>query len=1108
MYKSIFNRNVIGIALLTLLASLSGHAEDIDIFVGGTGTETGLPNILFVLDNSANWSRNDQHWEPKGVVQGQAEVRAIRNALSGLTDRVNVGLMLYATNGPNTDSGYVRHAIKVLNSGNQAALNTELDRIYGNINNPIEHRPANPKFGDIMQEAYNYLSGGDALQGGAGTPSSLADADAYRTTYSRFESPLSQADICVDTYIIFIGNTGSSGPTTDSTSNSNALAALVNAAGGTPDRMAGASSGSPIPIPKFDVNTTTEIEQLGYSTNCYGNRNQCTAAVNDSNSSCRLSGYASCACSNESTSDGCSGNDRRYKTEGTIDTTTIEPTGVFDNTKGKDWNLDDWVKFFYQHGVPIPGSTSGQRIRGITYTIDVFNKKRNDDHTSLLMSAARVGGGSYFFARNQASLEAVLNQIISDIISVNSTFASASLPISATSRAQNENQVFIGMFRPEPFAKPRWYGNLKRYQIVSFDGVVDLADASGERAVNLLSGFVSECASSFWTTDSGSYWSGLGVVPDPRGQCQTATQPYSDKPDGPFVEKGGTAQMLRRSAIGDRKLYTRSGNSLVTFNTTNTSLDSGLADYTRGMDIDDMDADNDKTEPRPTIHGDIVHSRPLPLNHGSDLGITVYYGANGGALHAIDANSGSERWSFIAPEHFSKLERLRNNQPLVAFPNQDPAANPLPKDYFFDGSIGQIVTYDEDHQADRAWIFPTMRRGGRMLYSFDVTSPSSPSLKWAIGCPNLANDTGCTSGLTELGQTWSIPNGAYLKGYGEGRAPVLVMGGGYDGCEDADSTTPSCGAGKGRAIYVLDAATGAVLRSFQTERPVPSDISLVDLDHDGYIDLAYAADTGGNIYRISFIDPVSRAPLASSQWSMLKIARTQGGHRKFLYGPATLPYRGTVYLALGSGNRERPLETNYPYVSQVEDRFYVFLDTPLEDPNSVVSGTYPFDLDGTSSMFDRTINPGCTDLGVGPGSSKRGWSMSFPGRGEQTVTNAVIVSGMATFSTSRPGGTSLDVCARPIGVANGYWVNLFNGSGAIGVEATCGGSRSKEFSGGGLPPSPVLATVPIDGKMTTVLIGATERRLGALTSFISVVEAPQDASGKRARTYWSSDVDR
>ena len=43
--------------------------------------------------------------------------------------------------------------------------------------------------------------------------------------------------------------------------------------------------------------------------------------------------------------------------------------------------------------------------------------------------------------------------------------ASASLPINATNRSQNENQVFIGMFRPDGGGKPRWYGNLKHYTV-------------------------------------------------------------------------------------------------------------------------------------------------------------------------------------------------------------------------------------------------------------------------------------------------------------------------------------------------------------------------------------------------------------------------------------------------------------------------------------------------------------------------------------------------------------------------------------------------------------------------------------------------------------------
>ena len=1093
-----------------LCACALTRAEDIDIFVGGTVTESSKPNILFVLDNSANWSRNSQHWQPSGVVQGQAEVRAIRNALADLTDKVNVGVMMYSTQEPYTNSGYVRHALKTLNSTNQAALNARLDRIYDNINEPSEKRQGNPKFGSLMHDVFNYLNGDTALEGGAGTPASLADPAGYRTPYSEFSSPLTTADLCADTYVVFIGNPQSNGPTTDDGSNSDALDTLVTAAGGTPDRLAERSGGTPIPIPRFTPNSQTEQVELDFSAACYSKQSDCTAAVNTAGSACLEAGYTSCAClSTTKTPNTCSNKKHdQYMVQGTILSESMVPTGEYDTNSGADWNLDDWAKFLYVHGVPVPGaSETDPRARVITYTIDVFNKQQNADHTGLLMSASKVGGGRYFMARSQEALEAALGSIINEILSVNSTFASASLPISATNRAQNENQVFIGMFRPDPQAKPRWFGNLKRYQLGWFDGVVDLADADGSRAVNIRTGFVADCASSFWTSDSDAYWDGLGVNPDPRSQCRAATDPYSDKPDGPFVEKGAAGQMLRESEISDRTVYTLNPDVLADFMEADIGLDSELVDYTGGVDVDDLDTDNDRAEVRPTAHGDVVHARPLPINYGSSTGVTVFYGANDGPFRAIDAGTGEERWSFIAPEHFDKLTRLRVNAPLVSYPTDTAAAGErLPKDYFFDGPIGQVIRYNDDDQVSQAWIYPTMRRGGRMLYAFDVTSPDAPELMWRTGCPLQGDDSGCSTGLSGIGQTWSVPNAGYIKGYEDGATPILVVGGGYDGCEDADSATPSCESSKGRAVFILNAETGALVRSFATDRAVPADVSLVDLDYDGYADVAYAADTGGNLYRVSFIDPVTGGPVAPDAWSILPIARTLGGGRKFLYGPAVMPYRGMVYLALGSGNRERPLETNYPYATDVQDRFYVFLDTPREDPDSVAEGTYPVDLDNTSAMFDYSTETQCESPGVFPAQEQRGWFLELPSRGEQTVTNAIIVAGLVTFSTSRPGGTAVGVCSRPIGIASSYWVNLFNASGAIGVEGTCGGTRSAELAGGGLPPPPVLATVPIDGRPTTVVIGAAPRD-GSVGTPISPQEVRPVIIPIRTREFWSTDAD-
>ncbi len=77
---------------------------------------------------------------------------------------------------------------------------------------------------------------------------------------------------------------------------------------------------------------------------------------------------------------------------------------------------------------------------------------------------------------------------------------------------------------------------------------------------------------------------------------------------------------------------------------------------------------------RPSIHGDVLHSRPVAINYGGTRGVVVFYGSNDGLLRAINGNqsgsgAGSELWSFAAPEHFGSLNRLRENDPQVRYPS-------------------------------------------------------------------------------------------------------------------------------------------------------------------------------------------------------------------------------------------------------------------------------------------------------------------------------------------------------------------------------------------------------------------------------------------------------
>ena len=354
------------------------------------------------------------------------------------------------------------------------------------------------------------------------------------------------------------------------------------------------------------------------------------------------------------------------------------------------------------------------------------------------------------------------------------------------------------------------------------------------------------------------------------------------------------------------------------------------------------------------------------------------------------------------------------------------------------------------------WIYPSMRRGGRMIYAMDVTNASSPAILWKFGCPNLANNTGCVpasaTNVTSIGQTWSMPAAAAsVLGYA---SPVVIVGGGYDACEDANTPTPSCSTPTGAGVFVLDAQTGTQLAFFATTRSVAADVALVSVATAGVVDHAYAADTGGNIYRIDF------GSAGKASWVMNRIAYTTGSGRKFLFPPALLVAPGNqVYVAIGSGDREHPLQSEYPYTN-VLNRFYVLKDN--------LASTAAVNLDNTTVMLDLTYDasdPGtgnltggtsCSTVGVLPTSSMDGWfiDLNLNGQGEQTVTSAIIAAGMVAFSTNRPIPQAQGTCATTLGAAYGYWVNLFNASGGIGVSgAACGGQRDTSFVGGGLPPS-------------------------------------------------------
>lgn len=1295
------------LSLGILLAPMSTSAEDIDIFTGASAGTAANPHILFILDNTSNWSRQSQGW-PGGITQGQAEVKAIKDAVASLgTTDVNIGVMEYVTGGNAGDTGgFIRFAVQPMVASAVTALSSKMDTIYNNINASDEKRSGGP-YGNLMYDAYNYYAGASSVSPTA-VIASKADSAGYTTNYTRFKSPLSADNSCARAFIVLISNNGVSEPENDVAANTTALSGVggnttqldlpylatsnvttTTTLGNTSQCYAsssvastsdftsqcgsytqGCSIGAAVPsatpvacatgtlsysvigtqaaIPAGTVvhaitgstagtgsnwtisvtshrytngtsvtisgcavsgsktlNGTYTISSptsnsfvisqsgnppscgtggsvsgyepakaattstLGYTSACYASPDAGTCFTTDY-AACSNGTYTGgCACGNPTSTStpGCATGTSKYKVVGT----DIIPSIVATNTTFADTgprNADEWARFLFNNGVPVASGVSTTSKLVSTYTIDVYNKQMNTVHTALMMNMAKYGGGKYFAAKNNADILRAIKAILTEIQSINSTFASASLPVSATNRSQNSNQVFIGMFRPDGSANPRWFGNLKQYQVSSSNGVLGLYDRLNRPANNSVTGFLSDCAVSFWTTNSRTdstlypwasayYWGNItGVVPSPSGKCMdtsyfpapptgTVYSPFSDMPDGSFVEKGAAAEVLRKGnnpsgsttwAV-NRTLYTVATPpaGLIDFNATNvTSLSSDVLKFTQGYDRNnETGLGLPDTVTRASIHGDVIHSRPLAINYGlasnPNAGVTTFYGSNDGMLHAVIASgssAGKELWAFIAPEFssaaasrnplsgVSPLERLYLNYPPVNYPVTPPVTDGIPKDYFFDGSIGVYQNADNS----KVWIYPSMRRGGRMIYGFDVTNSSPTStatpkvaFKWRVGCPNLTNDTGCTTGMTGIGQTWSTPNLALINGYSivspysaSAVGPVIVVGGGYDTCEDADNSAPSCSSPKGAKVYALDANTGAVIRSFDTVRSVAGDVALIDVNNDGSVDYAFPADTGGNIYRISFVDSATNA-LPSTDWTIERVAYTNGDGRKFLYSASLLALQGKVYVAIGSGDRERPLATNYPYIGPVTNRLYLYQDDLTRGDAVGASANEAIDLDDDDEMSDFSSPTSCTQASFALTSANKGWFMDFPNRGEQAVTTALIAGGLVTISTNQP-VVAANTCSTNLGVARGYWVNLFNASGAVGVTESCGGDRSGEYIGGGLPPSAVLGTVPVNGIPTTVCLGCPDRT-GVPGCTTCVTPVPTPINSTRKSLYWKNNLD-
>ena len=96
---------------------------------------------------------------------------------------------------------------------------------------------------------------------------------------------------------------------------------------------------------------------------------------------------------------------------------------------------------------------------------------------------------------------------------------------------------------------------------------------------------------------------------------------------------------------------------------------------------------------------------------------------------------------------------------------------------------------------------------------------------------------------------------------------------------------------------------------------IPSDISRVDTNGDGYTDRLYVGDMGGRIWRFDIGGSDTNA------WSgKVFFNASTNGKRKIFYPPDVTLEKGYEMVFFGTGDREHPNETS------VINRFYAVKD--------------------------------------------------------------------------------------------------------------------------------------------------------------------------------------
>ncbi|HGM0428163.1 TPA: PilC family type IV pilus tip adhesin, partial [Neisseria gonorrhoeae] len=280
-----------------------------------------------------------------------------------------------------------------------------------------------------------------------------------------------------------------------------------------------------------------------------------------------------------------------------------------------------------------------------------------------------------------------------------------------------------------------------------------------------------------------------------------------------------------------------------TFNQPNNKKQSDKKQYSQRYRIRTKEDDNDK----PRDLGDIVNS-PITA-----VGGYLATAANDGMVHIFKKTGTDERGyelklSYI-PGTMPRKDIESNGSTLAQELRAFAEKGYVGDRYGVDGGfVLRRITDDQDKQK-HFFMFGAMGFGGRGAYALDLSKIDSSNLTGVsmFDVQNDKNNNKNDSNRVKLGYTVGTPqigktqNGKYAAFLASGYAAKDIVSG--------DNTT---------ALYVYDLGngSGSLIKKIDVKdgKGGLSSPTLVDKDLDGTVDIAYAGDRGGNMYRFDLSD--------------------------------------------------------------------------------------------------------------------------------------------------------------------------------------------------------------------------------------------------------------